>query len=114
MYLYSCAGFNVTETSCQAKAKRNYTSWPNLPLEYDPVLVQKYLSKLKETTIEHMKAIQSNTRSTTRVATKKNKDGYSSKDKDDGTITILDLPRTHLEFSKGCHIAFRSDHKAMP
>jgi hypothetical protein len=63
MYLHACAGYPVVVTWCQAIANRNYRLWPNLSASTGPKWVQKNLPKSIETTMGHMKAIRSGTRS---------------------------------------------------
>jgi len=64
MYLHACAGYPVVATWCQAIANGNYCSWPHLSASTGPKWVQKHLPKSIETTMGHMKAIRSGTRST--------------------------------------------------
>ena len=58
IYLHSCAGWLITETWCSAIVNRNYSSWPHLSQFTGPALIQKHQPKSRQTTIEHMKAIQ--------------------------------------------------------
>ena len=71
IYLHSCAGWPVTETLGSAIANRNYSSWPHLSQFTGPAWIRKHLPKSRQTTMGHMKAIQSNTRPTTRLVDNK-------------------------------------------
>ena len=59
--------------------------------------------------MRHTKAIDSNTQPITRLTTKENNnnDKESTKDEDNGSVSILAPPRTQLERQQGHHIAFR-------
>jgi hypothetical protein len=64
MYLHAYTGYPIIATWCKAIAIGNYRSWSNLSASAGPKWVQKHLPKSIETTMGHMKAIRSGTRST--------------------------------------------------
>lgn len=105
MYLHACAGYPVVATWCQAIANGNYRSWPHLSASTGPKWVRKNLPKSIETTMGHMKAIRSGTRST------KNKDNrpieVEAEDVVDDADQEPDLekPRSHIETAKNHQVA---------
>ena len=96
IHLHSYTGWPVTETWCNVIANGNYSSWPHLSKFTGPAWIRKHLPKSKQTTMGHMKAIQSNTRPTTwlTIKEKNNNEKESAQDEDDGSVPILAPPCT--------------------
>jgi hypothetical protein len=64
MYLHACAGYPVLTTWTRAIGNGNFCSWPHLSAATGPKWIRRNLPKGIETTMGHMKAIRSGTRST--------------------------------------------------
>jgi hypothetical protein len=105
MHLHACAGYPVVATWCQAIANGNYRSWPSLPASTGPKWVRKHLPKIIESTMGHMKAIHSGTRSTK----DKNKQPIKVAVEDvidaDDEAPELERPRSHIETAKNHQVA---------
>jgi hypothetical protein len=104
MYLHACAGYPVLITWIRAITNGNYRSWPNI---LGPKWVKKHLPKSIETTMGHMKAIRSGTRST--KSKHKSSQPVTVEDvdaSDDDEEPELEAPRPHTDTAKNHQVAF--------
>ena len=104
MYLHACAGYPVVETWCQAIAQGNYRSWPHLSAATGPKFIRKHLPKSIATTMGHMKAIRSGTRSTRSKPSTPPPVVETVTDGDDNNPD-LEPPRPHLETAQNHQVA---------
>jgi hypothetical protein len=100
MYLHACAGYPIIATWCKAIENGNYRSWPNLSASTGPKWVRKYLPKSIETTMIHMKAICSGTRSTKDKNRQPVKVAVEDVIDDNDEAPELARPRSHIETAK--------------